>query len=69
MNTRRRVAQIAAEAIINHVEDGYDLVDMETVLSEAREVGVPALYVDMLDDLVQRRHQASQNYALPDGWE
>lgn len=50
----RVTAQIACEAIVNHPDDGWDLVDVVTVLADARASGVPALYVDMLAEVLDR---------------
>lgn len=48
----RITAQVAVEAIVNHPDDGWDMPTMTTVLADARALGVPALYVDMLDEMV-----------------
>ena len=51
-NAHRITLQVAVEAIVNHTGDGYDLETMATVLDDARDAGVPKLYVDMLAELV-----------------
>lgn len=51
-SAHRITLQVAVEAIVNHEADGYDLETMSTVLDDARDAGVPNLYVDMLAELV-----------------
>lgn len=48
-------AQVAAEAIINHPDDGWELATIVTVLGDARALGVAPLYVDMLAEHLDAR--------------
>jgi len=51
----RITAQVACEAIVNHPHDGWDVATMEAVLVDAREVEVPPLYVEMLEETLASR--------------
>lgn len=51
----RITAQVACEAIVNHPDEGWEIETIDVVLTDAREAGVPALYVDMLADIYAAR--------------
>jgi hypothetical protein len=48
-------AQVAAEYVINHPDEGWSLPTMEAILVEARATGVADHYVDSLADIVADR--------------
>lgn len=54
----RITAQIAVEAIVNHAEDGYTLTDMIAVQDDGHAAGVPALYMEMLAELITATAEA-----------
>jgi hypothetical protein len=56
----RLTAQIACEAIINHEDEGYTLVDMAHVFEVASRHGVAPLYLGMLADMIAARVRAAR---------
>lgn len=51
-STMRRTVQVAVEAIVNNPED-YEASTKLVVFSDAVKVGVSALYLDMLRDIIK----------------
>lgn len=60
-------AQVAAEAIINHPDDGWEISTIVTVLGDARALDVPSFYVDMLAERLEALRPCACCHARPAG--